>query len=222
MSRVNAVYSALISGVVGVSAAVATVTIMARSSGKTEASLPSEKTRNSKAPATEPTRTIIIPAPDNERFRAIEQRIDGLSQGAERAAERRGPPDPEERRRLLTEKTNELNRVHEQEMPDPTWSAHAEQSLAKGLGEVGEALGFSLNDAECKATRCRAVVQWRDAQAAERNASQLAERSFPGLNCEQTVVRNDAPDTRVSGMVTLYLDCSAQRAGLVEASVKQP
>jgi hypothetical protein len=218
----NAIYSAGISAIVGVSAAIATVTFMSRSSGKTEASLAPEKAATPKGPTVQAARTIVVQATDTERLRAIEERIDGLSKAEARAAEPAAPRDPEEGRRLLAEKTSELNRLHEQERPDPTWSLHAEQALSKGLDNLGGALGFSVKNAECKTTRCRAVVQWPDRDAAERSASQLAERSFPELNCEQTVLRSDPTDARVSGMVTLYLNCSQQRAGVVEGSVKQP
>lgn len=222
MSKMNAIYSAAISGIVGVSAAIGTVTIISRSSGKTEASAAPQKAPTSKEPTKEPARTVIVQTQDSERLRALEQRLDGLGKAEQRAAERSAPRDPEEGRRMLVQRTSELNRLHEQETADPSWSASAEQSLSKGLDDLGPTLGFSVKNAECKTTRCRAIVEWSDLQAAERNAAQLAERSFPGLNCEQTVVRNGPMDAQASGMVTLYLDCGGQRAGVTEASVKQP
>ncbi|HEX6273106.1 MAG TPA: hypothetical protein VFZ53_08705 [Polyangiaceae bacterium] len=219
MSRANAIYSALISAVVGVTAAIATVTLMDRSSGEREASPAPEKALPSKGPATESTRTIIVQS-DAERLRSIEERLDGIKKAGERSAAPSGPPDLEERRRRIAEKAAELDRIHREETPDPAWSTNAVQSLSKGLGELEETLGFSLRDADCKTTRCRAVVDWRDRESAERNVAQLAERSFPGLNCEQTVLRTESADSRTFGTATLYLNCSDQRAGLVQGFVK--
>jgi hypothetical protein len=219
LSKANTLYSALISAVVGVSAAIATVTLMGRSDGEKEASPAAEEARPTKGSAPASTRTVIVQS-DTDRFRAIEKRIDGLDRPEERTAGPAGPRDPEEGRRLLAEKTAELHRTYEQETQDPAWSAQAAQALSKGLDELADTLGFSLRAADCKSTRCRAVVEWRDSEAAERNLSQLAERSFPGLNCEQTVLRTNSTDSRAVGMATLYLNCSDQRAGLVQGYVK--
>jgi hypothetical protein len=222
MSRASAIYSALISAIVGVSAAIGTVTFMGRSSGEKEASVAPEKARSNEGPAAQPTRTIIVQSPDSERLRAVEERVDGLDKAEARPRGPAGPRDPAEVRRLVAERTAELNRIYQQEAPDPAWSVQAEQALSKGLAELGETLGFSLKDADCRTTRCRAVVEWRDGAGAERNVPQLAERAFPGLECEQTVLRTDSTDSRGAATATLYLNCSDQRAGVVQGFVKQP
>jgi hypothetical protein len=214
------VYSALVSAIFGVGGAVLTVTMMGSSADESQAASAVQTASATGRPAVLRTNTVVVQS-DSEKVRALEERLNGLSK--ERGSDQPPPrPSPEESLRQLEQRHRELERFHEEDAPDPTWSRQAEQSLTAGLHSLGEELGFSLESSECKTSSCRAIVRWSDLKSAETKASQLAERAFPGLNCAQTVLRRATNDAEPSNTVALYLDCTDQRAGLVQTSTTQP
>src|SRR5690606_5151550 len=88
--------------------------------------------------------------------------------------------------------------------------------LGAGMSSWGEQLGFTVVEAECKTTMCRASLEWEDYEAAKRTGLRLPERQLPGLNCNRHIWLDEPADPTKPYSTDFYLDCTDQRAGLVE------
>lgn len=219
MSVSNVVYPTLISGIVGVIAAIGTVAIAGRWLPQGKATAVAEAKRAPKATTEHNNSRTIVVASDSQRMEALERELDELRKEKE-GDDDPAPPDmdPEKSRRLAEERFAELDRRHAKDPPDPSWSPKATQDLESGLIALGEELGFAVQSAECKTTSCRATVEWGDYAKADDTGFELAQRAMPGLNCVQAIRLPEPNDPELPYTANLYLDCTGQRAGLVEVA----
>jgi hypothetical protein len=156
-----------------------------------------------------------------DRLAELERRVKELQ--SEKARSEDGPAmagDAEATRKRVDERFAELDRLHEQDAPDPTWSMKASEQFAGDLAKLGEKLGFSIGPTECKTTTCRAAIQYESYSAARTTMAQLVEHSYNGLNCEQgmRLAEPEHPDSAYTAH--LYLDCKDLRAGLADEIVR--
>lgn len=215
------------SAVIGVVAAIVTVVVVDQWRKPPQVGLaprPSPLPRTSDAKSTDGTqivRTVFVDRTDDEKLAELQQQVKELRDAREAEEQKRNEPwvrrDPEEARRALEAMFSELDRQFSSDPPDATWSPGAQKDLAGGLGDMGREFNFRVGAAECKTMTCRATVAFSDYESAVKAGRELAERTFPGLNCAQKVWLKPPEDPSAPYSTNLYLDCSEQRAGLVEA-----
>jgi hypothetical protein len=153
-----------------------------------------------------------------DRISELERQLRELqARGASaKSPEARAKLDEAEIRRRVDEAYAGLNQAHERDVADPAWAPAATKQLVGGLTALGERLGFSVGETDCKTTTCRATVTWGDYSSAASTGVQLVERFFPGFNCTQKI-RLGAPENPSAAYSTqLFLDCADQRAGLAD------
>ncbi len=217
----NSMVVVALSGVVGALAALATVTLMA--SDHTEPKAPHAMTSredSKESPEAFQPATIVVQA-ETKQLQALRQEVDQL-RNEHIEAEKTIPPDPEAEMRRSDELLADMDRRYHQDPVDPRWSPGATNYLAEGLTVLSKEIGFGLRSAECKTAMCRATLEWPDYASAQRTGFQLAEREFPGLNCEQTIRLKPPENPGAPYSTNLYLDCTSQRTGSVEvASTEQ-
>jgi hypothetical protein len=128
------------------------------------------------------------------------------------------PPDPEAEEKRVEAYFAELERRHLGDPIDPSWAPSATAALESGLLKLSQRYGFFLRSTECKTTYCRASLDWKDYASAQGAGAVLAETTFAGLNCTQSVRLKGPEDPRAVYATDLYLDCTSLRAGAVEVA----
>ena len=209
----------LLAAATGAAAALATVFIT--DAFRAEPPEPASERQPTIAPdspeASEQRKTIVL-RPQSGDIETLQQQVDELREKQSQTEQETLPPDPEQEQKALEARFAELDRNHRSDPYDPRWSREATDHLTQGLADIAEAMGFSLNSAECKTTSCRATLEWSDYESAMGNGLSLPERSFPGLNCAQTIWLKPPSNPNVPYAAELYLDCTSQRAGTVEVA----
>jgi len=107
--------------------------------------------------------------------------------------------------------------IYDNEVVDFSWAPKAESYLDGGLERFSEELHFELLGSECRTTRCVATVSFKNYDLAMEHGSRLAEVSFPGLNCAQSISLPEPNDSFGSYEANLNFDCTLQTQGLVQA-----
>lgn len=196
---------------VGMIAAAATVLVLDhwRDDGNAPASVESAEVRLEGS--TRVVQKVVVDRGAHARIEQLELQLRGVKAAAEPGTDQI-EVSPEEARRIVEESYAEMDRVHRHDSRDPQWASQATTELASGLTALGERLGFTVSDADCKTATCKATVDWKDYTTARNSFSQLAEQTFGGLNCEQHVRLGEPvePEGWVEGL--LYLDCTDLRA----------
>jgi hypothetical protein len=154
------------------------------------------------------------------RLDALEREIEGLRKAyravAPQAEAAQSSAQATAHVRTPQETIAMLQQQHSEERADPSWSPSANGHLERGLRAIGQRAGFSVRDADCRERVCRATVTWDDYQSARKTGHELAEGSFPGLNCVRTIYLPEPPDPTGYYTANFYLDCAKQRAGEAE------
>jgi hypothetical protein len=109
-----------------------------------------------------------------------------------------------------------FEQAHDRDTPDAEWSPAAQEQLLSGLNRLGQKLAFEVGPVDCKTTTCRATISWSDYGSARASTAALVEHYYPGLNCAQRVRMKAPEDQNAPYSAELYLDCTDQRAGLVD------
>lgn len=165
--------------------------------------------------------TRVIKGEGLDRLAELERKVEEIQRekGAAEGDEARAG-DAEATRKRVDERFAELDRFHEQDAADQTWSVKASERFAGDLTKLGEKLGFSVGPAECKTTTCRAAIEYESYAVARATMAQLVEHSYNGLNCEQgmRLAEPDHPDSAYTAH--LYLDCKDLRAGMADEIVR--
>ena len=146
---------------------------------------------------------------DDERVAALEQELAEVKGRLDQDREESVADPPSA---LFAEKFTQQARAFESDAVDASWAPTATKTLNSSLEMLATTAQFSLVEAECRTTHCRAVVEFATLESAEVNAGGLAEARLGSLNCAQGLqVPPDAdPDAPVRA--ELFLDCTDLRA----------
>lgn len=218
----------LLAGIVGAAMAAATNIAMSRWSSDEKIGNATEGEKPNAQENTPPThQTTLVVRADSSRIASLEKEVDELRAartGLEQSVGQAPPDDSrveltyEENHRQLEAMFSGLQRLFGEDPPDPDWSATGTAFLDAGMSAWGQQLGFSVRDVECKTTMCRATVEWEDYAAAQSTGLRLPEREIPGLNCNRHIWLEEPEDPTEPYSADFYLDCTDQRAGLVEVA----
>ena len=198
----------------------------------------SEEPKKSKAQASSPTERPLLTQQQDERLRAIENRLGGMLRDKRNPTQVEAVPgvteSPEQQRarqdalqelaaaanlspeegyqRAMDRWQIELD-TFEGEAPDPAWAPDASRSFAQDLAVDAKERGFEVKSTECRTTTCAAKLQFKThAEAVDRYA-ELLHRAYT-INCAKSAtLPNPAPgDEEKPYEVTVLYDCTSARA----------
>jgi hypothetical protein len=95
---------------------------------------------------------------------------------------------------------------------DPDWGPRTEAAFRDDLSRIGQSMGGTVVDIQCRATLCRAEVQWPSYEDAAKNWQVLLHAPYR-MQCGRHVFVPLADDADAAYVGTVFFDCAKPRQG---------
>jgi hypothetical protein len=153
----------------------------------------------------------------DERIRALEQKVAELSAQASRHDEKPAVPEqppprpsPEQVRQELLERQQAQLQAHQREPVDFVWSQAAHASFSEDFSALTRGESFRVNGLDCRTTTCVVTVEWRTYAEATAGYPELLQYGY-GMDCARSILLPEPEDPDARYQASLVLDCQGRR-----------
>ncbi|PTL75742.1 hypothetical protein DAT35_52760 [Vitiosangium sp. GDMCC 1.1324] len=164
-----------------------------------------------------PPRPVVVSSPQDERIRALEQKVAELSARAAPREQTRPsrpppppPPSPEEAKQRILQRQRAQLEAHQREPLDFVWAKEAHSSFAADLSSLSREAAFRVRNIDCRTTTCVVNLEWTSYEEASTSYPRLLQHAY-GLDCTRSIVLPEPEDPHVSYQANLLLDCKNLR-----------
>ncbi|MFY0571310.1 hypothetical protein ACN28E_46805 [Archangium lansingense] len=162
-----------------------------------------------------PPRPVVVSSPQDDRIRALEQKVAELSARAAPREQPRPtrpppPPSPEEAKQRILQRQRAQLEAHQREPLDFVWAKEAHSSFAADLSSLSREAAFRVRNIDCRTTTCVVNLEWASYEEASASYPRLLQHAY-GLDCTRSIVLPEPEGPNVSYQANLLLDCENLR-----------